>query len=230
LKFAAAGGGVDPLNIKHPSPDIRNTTPKRDQRSIRRSMFLYSLLLLATPAVFAQSQTNALPNLLPPLAPMQPTFWEQHGIAVFIGGLILAALAAVGIWRILNPSPQPVLPPFIVASKALGKCRARPEDGKVLSEISQVLCRYISAVFNFSPGELTTAELCRELGRNEKLTPQLTRDISDFLRACDERKFSPAVSPEPLNAAGRALQFIVVIDEEARRQNEARATKNERRI
>jgi hypothetical protein len=193
--------------------------------NVRCPMFLYSLLLLATPAVFAQSQTNALPNLLPPLAPMQPTFWEQHGIAVLIGGLILTVLVVVGIWRILNPGPQSALLPFIVASKALSKCRARPEDGKVLSEISQVLRRYISAVFGFSPGELTTAELCREFERSEKLTPQLTRDISDFLRTCDERKFSPAVSPEPLNAAGRALQFIVVIDEEVRRQDEARATK-----
>jgi hypothetical protein len=237
LKFAAAGGGVDKLNIEHSTFSFRHTMRAFHRRfighsmfNVRCSMFSFFLFLMATSVAFGQSQTNALPNLLPPLAPMQPTFWEQHGIAVLVGSLILAVLVAVGVWRVFNPGPQPVLPPIIVAGKALAKCGARPEDGKVLSEVSQVLRHYISAVFGFSPGELTTAELCRELGRSEKLTPQLTRKISDFLRACDERKFSSSVSSEPLNAAARALQFVVVIDEEARRQDDARATRNERRV
>jgi hypothetical protein len=197
---------------------------------VRCSVFLFSLFLLTTPPGFGQSETNALPKLLPAYAPMPPTFWEQHRMAVLAGGLILLALAAVVIWKILNPGPQPVLPPAIAAREALAKCRARPEDGKVLSEVLQALRRYVSAVFEFPPGERTTAEFCDELKRNEKITPQLTGEISDFLRACDERKFSPANSSAVLNAADRALEFIDLIEQKTREAEDACATKNERRV
>jgi hypothetical protein len=187
-------------------------------------MFFSSLFLLAVPSVFAQSKTNALPTLSPPYGQIPPTFWEQHGTAVLAGGFILLALAAAVVWRILNPGPQPVLPPAIVARKALEKCRARPEDGIVLSEVSQTLRHYVGAVFKFPPGEFTTAEFCRQLERSEKVAPQLTGAISDFLRTCDERKFSPAASSAPINAAVRALDFVGLTEDEAHRQD-AYATK-----
>lgn len=197
---------------------------------VRCSMFLFSIFFLATSSVFGQSATNALPRLLPPRAPLPPTFWEQHGMAVIVGSSIFLGLASVVVWQILKSRPQRVLPPVIVAGEALAKCGARPEDGKVLSEVSQALRRYVCATLLFPPCELTTAEFCRELEHSEKIAPELKRAISDFLRACDERRFSPAASPASLNAAGRALQFIAVIEEEARRPENASATNNERRV
>jgi hypothetical protein len=168
---------------------------------------------------------------------MSPTFWERHGITVLTGGFILLALAGAVLWRILKPGPQPVLPPEIVAREALIKCRVRPESGSVLSEVSRVLCRYIGAVLEFPPGELTTSEFCGRLERSEKIAPQLTRDISDFLRACDERKFSPALSSnlggagappcQKINAADRALEFLALTEKEIHLQD---ANKNERRV
>lgn len=151
-------------------------------------------------------------------------------MAVLAGVLILIALASVLAWFILNPGPQPVLPPAIVAREALVKCAARPEDGKVLSEVSQALRQYFGAALEFPSGELTTDELCRELEHTQKITPRLTRDVSDFLRACDERKFSPAVSSSPLNAAGRALEFVALTEKEAHNREETSAPKNERRV
>jgi 1-acyl-sn-glycerol-3-phosphate acyltransferase len=186
---------------------------------------VFLLFFLATPGVFGQSATNALPKLLPPYGQMPPTFWGQHEMAAVAGSFILLALATAVVWRILKPRPRPVLPPAIIAGEALAKCGARSEDGKVLSEVSQTLRCYVGAVFEFPPGELTTAEFCRQLERSEKIAPQLTRAISDFLRACDERKFSPAISSAPLNAAGRALQFVAVIEEEVRRREDACAAK-----
>ena len=180
---------------------------------------LLSLLLLATPHAFGQSGTNALPDLSPPYGPILPTFWEQHGAAALVGGLILFALTAVFVWKILKPGPQPVLPPAMAAREVLVKCRARPEDAKVLSEVSQALRHYLGAVFGLPPGELTTAECCRELERCPKITPQLARDIADFFRECDGRKFSPAISSAPLNAAGRALEFVALAEEETHRQD-----------
>lgn len=160
---------------------------------------------------------------------MPPTFWERHGTAVIAGGFLLLVLGGVVVWSILKRGPQPVLPPEIVAREALAKCLGRPEDGKVLSEISQVLRHYFGAVSEFPPGELTTTEFCRQLESREKIAPQLTRVISEFLRECDERKFSPAISSglggagappyQKINAAERALEFIALTEKETRRQN-----------
>jgi hypothetical protein len=190
---------------------------------VRCSVFWFSLFLL-TPSVFGQSQTNALPNLLPPLAPIPPTFWDQHHIAIVVGALILIVLIATGVWKILKPGPPSVMPPAYVAGAVLAKCIGRPEEGKVLSEISRALRRYVGAVLGFPAGELTTGEFRHELECSEKITPPLKNDIFDFLRVCDERKFSPTVSAPALNAAGRAQQFIAVIEEEIRKQETASAT------
>ena len=206
--------------IMHPlrHPPIRCST-----FDVRCSMFLFSFFLSAL-GVFGQSGTNALPTLSPPYGQIPPTFWEQHGTAVLAGGIILLTLAAAVVWRILNPGPQPVLPPAIVARKALEKCCARPEDGSVLSEVSQTLRHYVGAVLEFPVGEFTTAEFCLELQRSERIAPQLTGAISNFLRTCDERKFSPAASSAPLNAAARALEFLGLIEGDGHRQD-ACATK-----
>ena len=112
-----------------------------------------------------------------------------------------------------------------MAREALAKCLGRPEDGKVLSEVSRALRRYVGAVLEFPHVEFTTVEFCRELERRENLPPELTRAISDFLRACDERKFSPAASPSPLNSANRALEILARTEQETDRQN---ALNNER--
>lgn len=181
-------------------------------------MLLCFFFLRETPHAFGQSATNALPTLLPPYGQMPPTFWEQHRTAVLVGSFVLLALVSAVVLKILKQRPPPVLPPVTIAGEALAKCGTRPEDGKALTEVSHVLRRYVCATLGFPLGEFTTAEFCRELERNEKLTPELTRAIADFLHACDERKFSPAISSAPLNAAGRALQFIAVIEEEAGRK------------
>jgi hypothetical protein len=139
-------------------------------------------------------------------------------------------MAAVVIWQILKLRPERILPPAIVAREALAKCRVLPEDGKVLSQVSQTLRRYVGAVLQFPQGEFTTAEFCRELEHNERITPQLKRAIADFLLACDERKFSPAVLSGPLDAAGRALEFVDCIEKESCRQDGACAAKNERSV
>ncbi len=191
---------------------------------------LFCFFFLAASSVFGQDTTNALPKLVPPHGTLPPTFWEQNGTATAAGGVIFLALAAVLVWRNLKSRPQWVLPPDVVAREALAKCRGQPEDGKVLSEVSRALRRYIGAALKFPPGEFTTAEFCRELEHREQITPQLKRAIADFLLACDERKFSPAVSSGPLDAAGRALEFVDLTEKESCRQDDACAAKNERSV
>ena len=153
-------------------------------------------------SAFSQTNTNALPALAPPYGELPPTFWEQHGATILIGGLLLVALAGLLAWNLLHPRP-PVLPqPDVLAREALTRLLGQTEDGNHLSEISKVLRRYLVVVFVLPPGETTTAEFYAALAGNEKIGPELALAISDFLRECDERKFSPAVRSSAFTRSG----------------------------
>jgi hypothetical protein len=169
--------------------------------------FLPATFLLSS-AVVKAADTNALPALAPAYGEMPPTFWEQHGTLVIIGGFAFIILAMLVLWKLFQPKPAVILPPEILAREALAKLTGRPEDGKLLSDVSQILRRYVIAAFNFPAAELTTAEFCAALAGNEKIGAELTQSISSFLRECDERKFSTSPATAPLNAAACALELI----------------------
>jgi hypothetical protein len=200
------------MNIQHPAPNTQRPTRPPGRCSIGCRKFLFFIFLLAAPLLFGQSGTNALPKLLPPYGKMPPTFWEQHGTNIIIASIALVVLAGGILWWICRPKPPVVVPPEIQAREALARWADRPEDGNCLSKISQILRRYFICAFEFPAGEFTTAEFCRELERNEKIGPELTRAIAGFLRECDKQKFSPAGSPASLNAAGRALDFVAIAE------------------
>ncbi len=185
----------------------------------------FSLLAFNGLSLFAQPSTNALPALAPPYGEIPPTFWEQHGTTILAGGVALIALAALILWKVLQPKPPVTRPPEIVAREALTALLRQPEDGKLLSEVSQILRRYVITAFELPAAELTTTEFCAALAGTEKIGAELAQIISGFLRECDVRKFSAAVRspafmrlepPEggtphflsPLNAATRALELI----------------------
>ena len=85
-----------------------------------------------------------------------------------------------------------------------------------LGQISQTLRRYLIATFWLNPGETTTAEFCGTLATNAQVGSELSGAVSEFLRSCDERKFSPGSAAPPLDAARRALKLVELA--EARRQ------------
>ena len=186
-----------------------------------------SFLLLPFAALAAD--TNPLPPLAPAYPEMSPTFWEQQGAAILVGGFILLALAAFILWQLLTPRPQPIPPPETIAREALAKLQRQPEDGKMLSAVSQILRRFFGTVFGFPGGEMTTAEFCAAIAGNEKIGAELAQTISNFLRECDERKFSAAKPAEPLNAVARALALVVLV-EKRRTGKMPVPLKNERRI
>jgi hypothetical protein len=175
---------------------------------------MFLLFAVATPCILAQTNTstNALPALAPPLPELPPTFWEQYGVAIVMVAPVILALAAIVVWQTIKSKSQPVLPPEIVAREALARLQGRAEDGKNISEVSQILRRFISVVFQFPPAELTTAEFSAALAGNAKIGPELTQAISTFLRECDERKFSQAGSSAPLNITARALEMVQMVE------------------
>jgi len=165
-----------------------------------------TFLLLS--AVAKAADTNALPALAPAYGELPPTFWEQHQSAIIMGSFTFLAVAFLFLRVWLRPETPVMLPPEVSAREALTRLLRQPEDGKLLSEVSQILRRYVVAAFELPPGEMTTAEFCATLAGQAKIGAELAQSISGFLRECDERKFSTAPAATPLNAARRALDLV----------------------
>ena len=185
-------------------------------------MFPAILFLLAALPLHAQtnaSDTNALRALLPPYGELPPTFWEQHTVSVVVAGIGIIAPMAFGLWLIFRPKPTIIIPAEVQAREALENLRQQPEDGAILSRVSQVVRNYFIAVFQLAPGELTTAEFSREVSGNEKIGAELSTAAAKFLCDCDDRKFSKTAGSTRLDAANRALNLI---EQTERRQAELR--------
>ena len=183
--------------------------------------------ILLWPGSTIAANTNTLPALAPPYGELPATFWEYHAAAIIASVVSLVLLAVLIGWKLLQPRPPVILPPDTVAREALAKLLQQPEDGKCLSEISQIVRRYAATVFEFPPGQLTTAEFCAALVHDQNIRGDLAGSLSGFLRECDQRKFArssvltrrgpleggtPNPLP-PLNAAHRALELISLVKE-----------------
>lgn len=214
LKSAGDGDAVEMngnrqqavFNLRRGVESPRRAFPGR--RTLRAGVGLIPLLLFSALPVFGQTNSPSWPALAPPYGELPPTFGERYGTIVWIGVCLAAAVVAFFVWKKCHPQPPPPLPPETVARKALTKWRGRPEDGKVLSDISQVLRRYVTEAFALPPGERTTAEFCAVLAGHKTIGAELTQAVISFLRECDARKFSPADSRAPLHAVQRALELI----------------------
>ena len=176
---------------------------------------VHALFVVAAHALPSSKPADEIPPLAPPLPEIQPAFWEQH--AVLLGACVFVALALIGfaLWLLLRPRPAQPVPPELVARNELAKLAALPETGDVLSHTSQTLRRYVAAAFNLPPGEMNTAEFCAAVREHAGIGPEVSTAFGEFLRGCDERKFSPTPAPNPLASVGRALALVELA--EARR-------------
>ena len=184
---------------------------------LRVSGFGLRILAAALSLLFAQSlfaadtnpATNSeIPALRPPHAELAPTYWEQHGVAVVVCVVLFLALVGVAIWYLTRPKPPVVIPPEVLARKALEPLGQRAEDGALLSQVSHILHQYVTAAFNLPPEELTTAEFCRAIAGHEQVGADLSAALSEFLQKCDQRKFSPPAPAPPLSVVDQALKLI----------------------
>jgi Domain of unknown function (DUF4381) len=168
------------------------------------------VFLLAADACFADTNvpgSDALLRLRPPLPEIPPTFWERNnGWIVAAGLLLFVAIAAFVAW-LMRPKPPVVVPPDVQARKALEPLRGQPEDGALLSRVSQILRHYVAAAFALQPGEMTTADFCRAVAGQARVGEELSNALSAFLRHCDERKFAPstAIAAGNLPASGGGI-------------------------
>ena len=152
--------------------------------------------------------TNEPLTLLPPYGELPPTFWEQNATVISFAGIGVVALLAFFLWLAFRPKPKIIVPPEIQAREALHKLSTQPEDGAMLSRVSQIVRHYFSAAFQLSPGELTTTEFCHEISGNEKIGAELSTAAANFLRESDARKFSVTAGSEKMDATNRALNLV----------------------
>ena len=119
-----------------------------------RNPFCLFLALFAAWSLRAATNSDDSPDLVvlsPPHPEMPPTFWEQHGAWLIVAAVALLALASLAVWWWLRPKPPVVLPPEVAARQELEVLRRRTEDGKMISEVSRVLRRYVAAAFELPP-------------------------------------------------------------------------------
>ena len=183
---------------------VRSQKLEVRSQNVHATLWLVLLVALALNS-FAQEES---PKLQPPWGEIPPTFWEQHGVTAILsaGGVIL--FVVLGIWFWLRPRPAEVVLPEVEARRALEALSKRPEDGAVLSRISQVLRQYVLVVFELPPGQPTTAEFCQLIVLSDKVGNELSSRLADFLRQCDERKFANSSSNASLHAGARALELV----------------------
>ena len=200
--FNLVAADVNPLHL----------IPGRVRADSRRLLpFSVALLLLAVPlqAAPAQKPSDEIPQLAPPLPEIPPTPWEQYGWTLWILVPLLLVLVAIVVAIWLRPrKPPQLLAPAAQARSALAALQTQPEDGATLSLISQTLRRYLVATFWLHTGETTTSEFCAALAANAQVGPELSVALGEFLKQCDERKFSPVASTTATGAASRALELV----------------------
>ncbi len=174
-----------------------------------RFCFICVALCLASLSPSASAQiTNEMPPLQPPYPELPPSLWEQYGLWLLGLGGLLATLVGFVVWRWLSPKPPVLVPIEIQTRQQLETLRRQNEDGRILSQVSRCLRRYVTIAFQLPTEELTTSEFCRAMTAQSAIDPDLARVLCDFLRRCDELKFAPAGNSPPFGAAEQALKLF----------------------
>jgi len=180
---------------------------KQESRRIKPNrLWVFLCLALSATATLAQSTDDVAP-LRPALSEMPPTVWEQHGVLIVALAVVVVLFAGVLIWWLLQPKPSVPVPIEIQTRRELEQLQASAQDARTLSRVSQVLKRYVAAAFGLSAGELTTTEFTHAVVGSEKVGNELAASVSDFLRQCDEQKFS-LTGGVPVAACSRALELF----------------------
>jgi hypothetical protein len=167
----------------------------------------------------AQSGTNTLRDIKPPVEISNPWLWVLGGLAAF-----LVAGSAVLMWFLLRKSRLPAaLPPRIPAH-----VRARQKLAAALALISQprefcilvsdTVRSYLEERFDFHAPERTTEEFLYELQATNLLTPGQKDSLGEFLQRCDLVKFARYEPREPElhdlhDAALRLVEETIPVEE-----------------
>ena len=161
-----------------------------------------------THANLPKPPNDEIPALKPPLGEIPPEVWEEHHTTLITGGILMLGLIGAVAWFALRPRPVDPIPPETLARRELEALRGQTQTGQILSSVSRVTRSYLSRAFNLPAAELTTTEFCQQLARDDQVGPALGAAAQQFLKQCDELKFSPTPPPGPFNAVGESLRLV----------------------
>jgi len=177
------------------------------------------LLLLFSPSLLAQTTNVALdPDEIPPFRPakpeLPPSFWEQYGLWVVLGGVALLVMAAA-LWRFIVSRPPPPEPlPAETARAALASlASAHPQPAGIATpaladRVSAILRTYFVAVLKLPAPQPTNRELAAELRSQPQFNPEFREQAGAFVLALDEQRFDPqATAPMP-DAVQKAVTLV----------------------
>lgn len=187
---------------------IRNSKfETRNADWFRHSSFVIRIFFLMPFAAIA-AETNDLPALVPAYGEIPPTFWQEHKLAIVVGGFLFILAQSLVLWKFLMRLQPKVEPVENLTRAALTDLLNEPEDGKLLSDVSRIVRGYFGKQFQMAGEEATTVEFIAAMARNEKMPLELGEKVSGFLRECDAQKFSPAAGKTELDAVERALDLV----------------------
>ena len=176
------------------------------------------VISLTCSSSIALAGAEKIPPLEPPKGELAPTFWEAHGWAVGFGVVAVIVLVELCWLWFRRPREVPVTPPDVLARRALEALRGAPENAEMLVKLSRLLRWYVIHSLGLPPVELTTADLRKALQSGPSVSPDLTLGITEFLRKCDECKFSPLPPTPPQGAVATALEWMDKLDRHRKQQ------------
>lgn len=171
-----------------------------------RAILLAALLLAATLA--AQTKPEPIPPLKPPKPVIAPTVWEEHRTSISLGSIAACFGIAGVVWLALRKRTAATEPPAQKALRQLEELARTPQQPLALTRVSRTVREYITSAFSMPPGETTTTEFLAQIRQQPDLGEDLAARLPEFLRACDERKFSPTPPPGEFDAIPRARALI----------------------
>jgi hypothetical protein len=152
-------------------------------------------------------------KLVPPHGEIPPSFWELHAWQIILGAVALVALVLLCLVWLWRPRPVVIIPPGSRTRLDLEALHGLPEDGPLLVRVSRILRRHIAIAFDLPPDELTTGEFARALQSSGKATPEIADAIVQFLRQCDERKFSASPPASQKSVIDAALELFEKVEQ-----------------
>ncbi len=192
------------------SPSTQNTRRRTQARMLALAALGGWFVCHVLPAHgnIPKASNDEIPPLKPPLGEMPPEEWEQHGSAIVTGGVLTFAAIGAAVWFAFRPRPVDPIPPETQARRELETLKGQAQTGKLLSSVSRVTRSYLSRAFELPVAELTTAEFCQQLAKEERVGQVLGATAQKFLKHCDELKFSPAPPPGPFDAVAESLRLV----------------------
>ena len=121
-------------------------------------------------------------------------------------GLAVVAVAGIVIWRVRRPKPKVVLPPDVVAMRALEAMKAEsiPTEPKAVDawyvRLSSVVREYIEGRFALEAPRMTTEEFLELARRSDAIREDHKKLLHRLLERSDRVKFTGFVPPSKESA------------------------------